>query len=69
VIVDATGGNDSIGIAGSAAAGVDVTGLAPTVALRTQDPSLDQLVAHTLAGLDAFDTDALEPGSILFSID
>jgi Ca2+-binding RTX toxin-like protein len=69
VIVNATNGIDSIDISGSAAAGVDVAGLAPSVALRGQDPSLDRLAIHTLAGRDAFDTDALEPGSILFSID
>ena len=46
---------------GSAAAGVDVTGLAPAVAIRNQDPG-DQLAVHTLAGADSFDTDGLEAG-------
>ncbi len=68
VIVNATNGVDAIDIAGSAAAGVDVTGLAPAVAIRNQDPS-DQLAVHTLAGADSFDTDGLEAGAIAFTID
>ena len=68
VIVNGTSGDDVFNVAGTAATGVDVTGLAPATHIRGQEPT-DRLVVHTLAGADAFNTDALDPGAILFSID
>ena len=68
VIVNATNGVDAIDIAGSAAAGVDVTGLAPRLRSATRTRR-DQLAVHTLAGADSFDTDGLEAGAIAFTID
>ena len=69
VIANATNGDDTIAIKGSAAAGVDVLGLVPRVKIRNQEPSLDQLSLHTLAGADIVRTNGLAPGSIGLAID
>lgn len=68
VIVNGTDGDDAITISGSTATGVDATGLAAAVHIRGQEPT-DKLLVHTLHGTDSFNDDALEPGTILFSID
>ena len=69
VVVNATNGDDTIAIRGSAAAGVDVLGLVPRVKIRNQEPSLDRLFLHTLAGADIVRTNGLAPSSIGLAID
>jgi Ca2+-binding RTX toxin-like protein len=68
VIVNGTSGHDVFNVAGTAATGVDVTGPAAATRIRGQEPT-DRLDVHTLAGADAFNTDALDPGAIQFFID
>ena len=68
VIVNGTSGHDVFNVAGTAATGVDVTGPAAATHIRGQEPT-DRLDVHTLAGADAFNTDALDPGAIQFFID
>jgi Ca2+-binding RTX toxin-like protein len=52
VIVNGTGGVDTIAVAGSAA-GIDVTGLAAAVGIAGAEAANDRLDVNTLAGIDA----------------
>ncbi len=69
VIVNGTNADDAIDISGTASTGVNVTGLATSVAIRNQEPFNDRLTVHTLAGTDSVDTGALAPNSIDLVVD
>jgi Ca2+-binding RTX toxin-like protein len=69
VIINGTAGNDNVSVAGSAAAGITVTGLVPTVTIVGTDPTLDQLFINLLAGDDAFEATGLPAGLIQLIVD
>jgi Ca2+-binding RTX toxin-like protein len=63
VIVNGTGTNDVIRVAGSSN-GVTVSGLAAAVTVIGGEPGLDQLVINGLGGDDVIDASAVEAGAI-----
>lgn len=69
VIINGTAGNDNVSVTGSAAAGITVTGLVPTVTIAGTDPTLDQLFINLLAGDDAFEASGLAAGLIKLIVD
>jgi Ca2+-binding RTX toxin-like protein len=68
VIVNATNGDDKIDVSGDAA-GVKVTGLAPTVRVLHSESGNDSLEINTLAGTDTVKTAHLNLGLIQLFVD
>ncbi len=63
VVVNGTQGNDTIGVAGSAA-GVSVTGLQVAVSILNTDPALDALTINALGLDDTIDASGLAAGAL-----
>lgn len=69
VTVAGTAGNDSIGLAGSPADGITVTGLGATVAVIDTGASLDTVHVAAAEGDDVVDASLLAAGVVAFSAD
>jgi len=67
VVVNGTDGNDRVDVSGDSTE-VNVSGLAPTVAIFQPEPT-DELDVHALGGNDKIDASALAAGAILFEPD
>lgn len=63
VVVLGTGGDDTVAVAGGPL-GVEVTGLAATVAVTSGEPGLDTLSIQVLAGNDTVDASSVAAGAI-----
>ncbi|HEY2295757.1 MAG TPA: calcium-binding protein, partial [Thermoanaerobaculia bacterium] len=68
VILNGTGGEDAVTVAGDAT-GVSVAGLAANVSITRADPANDRLTINTLGGDDALDASALSAGVISLTAD
>ena len=68
VIVNATNGEDRIGVNGDAG-GLKVSGLAATVKILHSEVANDRLDVNTLAGRDAVDSGGLAAGAIQLFVD
>jgi len=68
VVVNATNGNDAINVNGDAA-GVKVSGLAPTVEILHSEVAKERLVINTLARSDSVDSGGLAAGAIQLFVD
>jgi predicted ester cyclase len=67
VIVNGTNGDDTIGISGSAATGVAVTGLPAAVNIKTPEAVNDSLTVNGLGGADTVEASALTANAIKFT--
>jgi Ca2+-binding RTX toxin-like protein len=67
VIVNGTQGDDSIAVGGDTG-GLRVTGLAATITIFDQDPTLDSLTVNGLGGNDTIDARSLKADSVRFAI-
>jgi Ca2+-binding RTX toxin-like protein len=67
VTVNGSQGDDKIAVGGDTG-GLRVTGLAATVTIFDQDPTLDQLTVNGLGGNDAIDARSLKADSVRFAI-
>jgi Ca2+-binding RTX toxin-like protein len=67
VTVNGTQGDDSIAVGGDTG-GLRVTGLAATITIFDQDPTLDQLTVNGLGGNDVIDARSLKADSVRFMI-
>jgi Ca2+-binding RTX toxin-like protein len=68
VIVNATDGNDAIGVSGDAAE-LKVSGLAATTRVRHSEVAKDRLDVNTLAGTDSVSSAGLAAGAIQLFVD
>jgi Ca2+-binding RTX toxin-like protein len=68
LVVNATEGEDTINVQGNAS-GVNVSGLAATVAILHAEGASDRLEINTLAGADAVDSGGLAAGTIQLFVD
>jgi hypothetical protein len=67
VILNATDGDDTIGVRGNAEA--VKTGVTSSVVILNQEPARDRLEINTLGGTDTVTTDDLAPGAIQLLVD
>ena len=67
ITVNGTQGDDTIAVGGDTG-GLQVTGLAATITIFDQDPTLDSLTVNGLGGNDIIDARSLKADSIRFTI-
>jgi Ca2+-binding RTX toxin-like protein len=67
ITVNGTQGADSIAVGGNVG-GLQVTGLAATITIFDEDPTLDRLTVNGLGGNDTIDARSLRENTILFVI-
>jgi Ca2+-binding RTX toxin-like protein len=68
VVVNATGGDDVVSVAGSGT-GAQVTGLAAVVAVTGAGPGIDRVTVNGLGGADVIDASDVLAGSALLTLD
>ena len=68
IVVNGTNGDDAITVSGDAG-GVNVKGLAPTIAILHPEAANDRLEINTLAGSDTVDSAGLAAGAIQLLVD